>query len=314
MPEKPAGSLIVFSDDWGRHPSSCQHLVRHLLPQFPVLWINTIGMRQPRLDWMTVARGWEKLRQWLTRSREPQVTQDKKTRNPRVLNPVMWPSIRFRWERRLNRLLLRRQLFGPMARLPSPRVLVTTIPLVADLIGHLPVDRWVYYCVDDFRHWPGMAGQVIGDLETKLVERADVIIAAGQRLAQHIGELGRTPYLLTHGVDLDIWTREVQTRELDAMTERTRGLEKPWIVFWGSLDWRMDPEFVTALASRLNEGTILFVGPITDCDPVLRQCPRVVLLGRVPYHVLPWFARQAAVLIMPYRRGAGLEEGAFETA
>src|SRR5947209_8488 len=23
---------LVFSDDWGRHPTSCQHLVRHLLP------------------------------------------------------------------------------------------------------------------------------------------------------------------------------------------------------------------------------------------------------------------------------------------
>ena len=28
---RPA-SLVVFSDDWGRHPSSCQHLIRRLLP------------------------------------------------------------------------------------------------------------------------------------------------------------------------------------------------------------------------------------------------------------------------------------------
>lgn len=308
MTEHVPGSLIVFSDDWGRHPSSCQHLVRHLLTQFPVLWVNTIGMRQPRLDWMTLSRGLEKARQWVSHSRKPLETQESTPRNPRVLNPIMWPSIRFRWERRLNRLLLKRQLWGPMAELSSPRVLVTTIPLVADLMGLLPVDRWVYYCVDDFRHWPGMAGQVIGDLEANLVKKADVIIAAGERLAQHIEELGRRPYLLTHGVDLETWTREVQDAELEGITERTKELEKPWIVFWGSLDWRMDPDFVGALANRLDQGTIVFVGPVADCDPVLREFPRVVFFGRVPYRVLPWFARQAAVLIMPYRRGAGLEE------
>ena len=43
-------SFIVFSDDWGRHPSSCQHLFRRLLPRYRTFWVNTIGMRRPRLD------------------------------------------------------------------------------------------------------------------------------------------------------------------------------------------------------------------------------------------------------------------------
>ena len=36
-------SFLVFADDWGRHPSSCQHLIRQLLARYPVLWVNTIG-------------------------------------------------------------------------------------------------------------------------------------------------------------------------------------------------------------------------------------------------------------------------------
>lgn len=303
-----AGSLIVFSDDWGRHPSSCQHLIRHLLSQFPVLWVNTIGMRQPRLDWFTVVRGWEKLRQWFRHPWRSHAKWHEVAQNPQVLNPIMWPSIRFRWERRLNGVLLRRQLTGPISKLPRPRVLVTTIPLVADLISHLPVDRWVYYCVDDFRQWPTMAGRVIAEQEVTLVRAADVVIAAGQRLAQHIGELGRTPHILTHGVDLEMWTKPVESPIPEVILQQTRHLEKPWIVFWGSIDWRMDADFVAALANRLNRGTVLLIGPVIDCDPVLRKLPRVVLLGSVPYPVLPWFAQQAAVLIMPYRRGGGMEE------
>ena len=51
-------NLIVFSDDWGRHPSSCQHLTSHLLDDFNVTWLNTIGTRPPRLDLATVSRCW----------------------------------------------------------------------------------------------------------------------------------------------------------------------------------------------------------------------------------------------------------------
>src|SRR4051794_13289727 len=54
----PAGQeLLVFSDDWGRHPSSCQHLVRNLLDQYNVTWVNTIGTRTPRLNVATLRRG-----------------------------------------------------------------------------------------------------------------------------------------------------------------------------------------------------------------------------------------------------------------
>jgi len=56
--------LIVFSDDWGRHPSSCQHLVSHLLDCCEVTWINTIGMRPPRFDLTTLKRGLDKIQQW----------------------------------------------------------------------------------------------------------------------------------------------------------------------------------------------------------------------------------------------------------
>ena len=59
-----AGELLVFADDWGRHPSSCQHLVRRLRGDYRVLWVNTIGTRSPKADGFTLRRGFEKLNQW----------------------------------------------------------------------------------------------------------------------------------------------------------------------------------------------------------------------------------------------------------
>src|SRR4051794_29094384 len=104
MPE-PA-PLIVFSDDWGRHPSSCQHLVRHLLPRRRVTWVNTIGTRPPRLDWATVKRGLGNLRQWTGLAKRPASPEPAvPVASPTVLNPKMWPSFGSRFGRGLNRRL-----------------------------------------------------------------------------------------------------------------------------------------------------------------------------------------------------------------
>jgi hypothetical protein len=41
---------LVFGDDWGRHPSTTQHLARHLGEHSRVIWIDSIGMRSPTLS------------------------------------------------------------------------------------------------------------------------------------------------------------------------------------------------------------------------------------------------------------------------
>src|SRR5438445_764069 len=78
-------ALLVFADDWGRHPSSCQHLVRQWLDRYAVTWVNTIGTRTPRLDLATLKRGGEKIVQWL----RPKKKATAAVTDVRVLNPRM---------------------------------------------------------------------------------------------------------------------------------------------------------------------------------------------------------------------------------
>ena len=61
--EKP-NILFCFADDWGRHPSSCQHLIKRLMDRYLVTWVNTIGTRTPRFDLATIRRGVGKVKQW----------------------------------------------------------------------------------------------------------------------------------------------------------------------------------------------------------------------------------------------------------
>jgi len=56
----------------------------------------------------------------------------------------MWPSFGSRFARGLNRRLFLRALRPVVEAMPRPPVVVTTLPLVADVVGKLPVAEWVY--------------------------------------------------------------------------------------------------------------------------------------------------------------------------
>lgn len=345
-------TFLIFSDDWGRHPSSCQHLTRILLENETdrVFWVNTIGTRPPGLNLLTFRRAAEKFSAWLTarnvssgpdagknswtpqektREKTCEKPQDKtREKQPEVLHPWMWPWFRTAFDRKLNRNLLVRQLKRRLAEEQNITVL-TTLPIVADLIGVLPnVRQWVYYCVDDWSRWPGMDAEPLAKMEAKLVQNADKIITAGEALRDRIQEMGRTSLLLTHGVDLEFWQNSKEFRELSEaslnvtaklpvkkewtaiLPEFLQNLSHPVFTFWGLIDERLDSGMVESLAAKMPEGTLILAGPTAapEIAERLKRFPNVRLPGPVPYEELPLLASKADVLIMPYRKNEATEQ------
>jgi len=298
-PERPAHKsrvvrtnrqLIVFSDDWGRHPSSCQHLVRQLLTDWDVTWVNTIGTRLPRFDRMTMSRGWQKLKEWSHSGGQGQPGQDSQ---PRILNPAMWPGFSSAWQRRMNRWLLSRHLRRHIPSL-SESIVLTTIPVVADLVGTVNAKRWIYYCVDDFSCWPGLDSRPLRMMEEELISKVDAIVAAGENLAARIREMGRQVTVISHGIDVENWSGATRPHP------RLSDLPRPRILFWGLIDRRLDTKLLNALGDGMKAGTIVLLGPEQAPDPALDSISRVRRLGPVPFSELPSAAHAADVLIMPY--------------
>ncbi len=288
---------MVFADDWGRHPSSCQHLIGKLLPRREVVWVNTIGTRPPRLDLSTVKRAAGKFRQWFGFGGKPVANPDTTpSLAPTIVAPKMWPSFHSRTSRQLNAKLLTRSLKPIVAAMSQPPIVITTLPLVADLVGVLPVHRWVYYCVDDFGVWPGYDGVTMSRMEADLVPKMDEVVCVSQTLQEHLKTWNRSAHLLTHGVDLDHW------READSQTELPEfaGLEPPYFVFWGVIDRRLDFAFLQHLSQHKQRGTIVVIGPQEDPDPALLSLPGLVVRPPVAFAKLPAIAQAASVLIMPY--------------
>ncbi len=296
--ELEQAQLIVFSDDWGRHPSSCQHLISKLLPRYRTTWVNTIGTRRPGFSAGDIRKVLAKLRQWSM----PADRRDLPA-NLTVLNPRMWPGFRSGIQRRMNANLISRAVhdaLGPRSRDRSPRIAITTLPITADLVGKLEVDRWIYYCVDDFSVWPGLDGEVMRRMELEQVQKVDDLIAVSQVLCDRIAQMGRQATLLTHGIDLEHWSAPAGSppdgAELPNWWPRDG---HPVYLFWGLIDPRLEVGWCRAAAVRL-PGTLVLVGPQQLGDEGLVLPGRAIVPGPVPYQQLPKLAAAADVLVMPY--------------
>lgn len=296
--------LIVFADDWGRHPSSCQHLIRELVPRHPTLWVNTIGMRQPGWSRADLKKAVQRLRQWTVPSRVADAAA-----NLRIVTPVMWPEFRRPWQRALNRRLIvaavNRALRTSVRGAAERRIVITTLPITAALVGWLDVDAWIYYCTDHYSAWPGLDADVLAEMERELIQRADCIIAVSPALQERLSSMGRHALLLPHGVDVGHWgwlsgNGQRSAPAASALPTWWSRLRRPIVLFWGLIGVQLDTEWVRALQDSVRGGTFVLVGPVEAHDPALDRIAGVVIPGAVAYESLPLLAAHADVLAMPY--------------
>lgn len=312
--------LVVFSDDWGRHPSSCQHLVGHLLTRYPVLWVNTIGTRRPRLSREDFGKALGRLRTWLGMGRGARPNRratpggaassaDRPT-HLTVVSPPMYPGFRRPWQRRLNAASVAGCVNRALGQREAgeKRVAITTIPTTADLVGRLDVDAWVYYAVDDFSVWPGLDSQTLDAMERTLAGRVDAAAAVSKTIQDRLAPMGCRAERLTHGIEPEFWStvtetqRQTQARWLaaairpgDQASEQT---SRPVLLFWGVVDRRLDTALCRQLADEV--GDLVLVGPCQSPDTELTRHPHIHFPGPRPLDVLPALAAAADVLVMPY--------------
>lgn len=277
--------LVVFSDDFGRHPSSMQHLARELLQRFEIDWVNTIGTRRPSLSLGDAKRAFEKLAAW-TKPRTSAPSEPLPA-GLTVHAPVHWPGFRSTLERGVNARLFDRALRPLVERADA---VVTTASICAGLAARTSDARWIYYCVDDLSEWPGLDAEPLRAMEVEMLPLMREVIAVSKHLQSRLRALGRESTLLTHGIELDHW------RSVAARGPRSRR-ERPTALFFGNADKRLDTAVVIELARTCD---LVMVGPKSALDPALENAARIQWRAAVPYRDLPKTTLEADVLVMPY--------------
>jgi len=289
-----SADLIIFGEDWASHPSSTQHLVNHLPGARRIVWVNSIGLRRPRLGLADLGRVLRKLghavfgRRGGAAARVPAPFP--------VVQPLVIPMARNRLERAINRCMLARSVGGAAraAGLRQP-VIWASLPSAIDAVGVLDEAAVVYYCGDDFGALSGVDHAAAQQAEARLAARADLILAASPALAARFP--ARKTHLLPHGVDYDLFANP-------APCAADLPQDVPVAGFYGALAPWIDTGLIAAVARLLPHWRFVLVGPVQTDVSELRACANVSLVGARPHAALPSYSQHWTAGIIPFRDNA----------
>ncbi|MDP3980351.1 MAG: glycosyltransferase [Chlamydiota bacterium] len=286
--------FIVFSDDWGMHPSSCQHIFRHIALKHRVLWVNTIGMRSPRLSLMDLKKVFTKAMNWMRFSHASYDDAE-----VQVIAPFMLPWHHIRWIYVFNTMMLRWRIHREQEKLKLlDTILVVTVPHLADLFSSIKKKKYVYYRVDDFSSWPGLKHEFIKKEEEKILSEVDSVIASSKPLSTDIMAQCSAVDILEHGVDIDHFSMSGKDVE---KPEYMENMGRPIIGFYGLIDERIDQDLLKELALLRTHWSFLLMGEVQTDISILRKCENVYIPGRLKYDDLPVWTRYCDVCIIPYK-------------
>jgi glycosyltransferase involved in cell wall biosynthesis len=302
--------LIVFGEDWGRHPSSTQHLITRLASNRDIIWINSIGLRRPKFSRADMGRVINKIVTMLKKSAPD---------NPKRLTPprmsitqpraISWPGSKIACI--FNRYSISRQIKAELARrdLKNP-IIWTSLPSAIDVIDNFslyPCRRgWpegsgegfnkttpiIYYCGDDFSALEGVDHAPIKIMEDRLSARSNVILAASEVLAKRFS--GAKTILMPHGVDINLFQMPQLRPEDLPKSSKIAG-------FYGSISSWIDVEALARTATLMPEWTFVLIGKIRTDISCLKPLSNVIFLGEKPHHELAAYVQHWNVSLLPFK-------------
>jgi glycosyltransferase involved in cell wall biosynthesis len=284
--------IICFSNDWEGDPLSKKHIMTRLARRNRILWVNSIGNRNPTASVKDARRIVKKLKAFFTGCREV-------AKNIHVISPVAIPFHGNAIARQINRRLLVWTLRGAARKLGFQRPITWTfLPSSADIVGRLGEQMIVYHCTDEFSQFSDHSKDATLDSERRLIEKSDRVIVSAERLLTSKGKHNRDARLVCHGVDVEHFRKacDPHTRIPDDIAR----IPGPIVGFFGLIaDW-VDLELIRVLATARPSIHFVLIGKVATDASAVTGLPNVHFLGQKSYADLPGYCRRFDIAILPF--------------
>jgi hypothetical protein len=284
--------IICFANDWESDPLSKKHVMQRLGRKNRILWVNSIGNRNPTASVRDLRRAAQKAISFFGGMRQVD-------HNIHTISPLVIPFHGARLARKINRWLLVLTLRTALWRLGFQRPIVWTfLPSSADVIGHLGERLVVYHCTDEFSEFTGTARNAILEVERALIEKADRVIVSAERLYSSKVKHNPATWLVRHGVDVEHFRQACDPAT--AIPEDIAGIPGFVVGFFGLIaDW-VDLNLIREAALARRQCSFVLIGKVdTDIRPI-SDLPNVYLLGQKPYSELPGYCRRFDMAMLPF--------------
>ena len=294
--------VLLATADWD-HPfwTNKQHVASALADLgHRVLYIESVGLRPPRLEAQDVRRIWRRLRRGL---RPPRRVQARIW----VWSPLLIPAAQTGWKRVVNQFAFTCLLEFWRRWLGFQCDLLWTYNPLTGLLISLRKQQYrqlVYHCVDDLAAQPCMPGALIAREEEALCRFSDQVFVTSP-------ELLRTRAIYSASIQYDPNVADIQhfsaARKTDLLIPADLSLLPPGprLGFIGAISsYKLDLKLIAALASHRADCQIVLIGRVGEGDPKtvlseLMDLPNIHLLGPRAYAVLPDYLRGFDVALLP---------------
>lgn len=288
--------IICFANDWQGDPTSKHHVMKTLARYVDVLWVESSGMRRPKLSSASdLARIARKLR------RSGGARKAAEHERLKVVSPLAVPlpgnSVVAALNRRIYSRAIQRALPDREGGNSLPLLWIYT-PTVEPLLDAIPATGMVYHCVDRWWEFSEYDADVMREHHANLCRKADVVFASSAALLEDCRPFTGSVHLIRHGVEWEHFARAAVSPP--PAPKPIRDLEGPIIGFFGLIhDW-IDQNLIRDVAKALPEATVVLLGKSRVDTSTLEAVPNIRLLGQVPYVELPAYAARFAVGLVPF--------------
>jgi glycosyltransferase involved in cell wall biosynthesis len=284
--------IICFCNDWDGDPLSKKHIMSRFAKRNRVLWVNSVGVRNPTASVYDLKRITQKVRAFSAGLK-------KISDSINVFTPLVIPFHGNSVARWINRKVLRWSVLRTCRRLGfrSPITWVF-VPACAEVAGRLNEGMLVYHCVDEYSEFTGADKAALLALERHLIEKSNCVIVCSDRLLESKGKYNENTFLVTHGVDVEHFRKACDPTT--AIADEIASIKKPIVGFFGLIaDW-VDLELIRFLADSRPDWSFVLLGNVTTDTNIVKSLLNVHLLGSKPYQQLPGYAKAFDVAILPF--------------
>lgn len=284
--------IICFANEWDSDPLSKKHIMQRLARGNRVLWVNSIGNRNPSVSVRDFKRVVKKLTDFAGGCK-------RLGENLYLYSPLAVPFHGIAVARWFNRHWLAFQVRRVCRQIGFHAPITWTfLPSSADVVGHLGEERIIYHCVDEYSEFTGTDKRAILDLERRLIDKADVVITSSARLQQSKTTGKRPAFLVTHGVDVAHFRQACDPAT--AVPPDIAAIHAPVIGFFGLIEDWVDLRLIRFLAQARPGWSFVLIGKLATDDAPVRDLSNVYLLGQRDYRLLPAYCKAFDVALLPF--------------
>ena len=294
-----ADFVVLATADWD-HPlwTNKQHVAFALADLgHRVLYVDSLGVRGPRVDRSDVGRILRRLRRGLRLPR-------KVHSGVWVVSPLVLPGQVCGLAGLLNRCSLGFSLFVADLVLDLRRPLLWTFnPQTQSYLSLNRFQAVVYLCVDRIQAQPGMPVGLLEVSERNLCTSANALFTTSPQLHAALGPLNAGSHNFGNVADAHHFGKALDD-DLPRPSDWPDS-KGPVLIFIGAIDaYKLDMTMLELLMKRTPNWTYLFIGPVGETDPSTdvshwRRMANVHLLGTKNYSSLPAYLAYADVALLP---------------